>query len=84
VLDSLVTAGAGASIVRLDLAHPSALMPVGADVAAPGFSTFGVCIERVENYLSYDEARRLVPRKSIGGRVVFIPVFPATPGSGRR
>ena len=84
VLDSLVTAGAGASIVRLDLAHPSALMPVGADVAAPGFSTFGVCVERVENYLSYDEARRLVPRKSIGGRVVFIPVFPATPGSGRR
>ena len=73
-LDSL--AAYDASITRFDQAHPSAVVPVPAALAAPGFSYFVVYIERVEDVYSYDEARRLVPNKIINGTIGFIPVFP--------
>lgn len=79
VLDSLFTAGADASIVRLDAARPRAVVPVRADLVTPGFSVFAICFEWIEDGYWYDEAKRLVPHKSIGGRIVFIPVFPAKP-----
>lgn len=75
-LDSLYAAGADAAIVRLDSAHPSAVVPVRADFAASGFAVFAVYIEQVSDGYNYDEAKRLVPNKSFGASIGLIPVFP--------
>lgn len=72
-LDSLA---ADATITRFDQAHPSAMVPVPAALAAPGFSFFVIYIEQVNDGYRYDEARHLVPDKTINGTIGFIPVFP--------
>lgn len=73
-LDSLAVGDV--SITRFDRAHPGAVVPVPAALAAPGFSRFVICIEQVNDGYRYDEAKRLVPDKSFGGTLCFIPVFP--------
>jgi hypothetical protein len=76
-LDSL--AATGAAVTRFDLAHPSAVLPVGPGIAGAGFSRFTIYLERVEDGFMYDEAKRLVPNKAFGGNLAFIPVFPSWP-----
>ncbi|OGX82313.1 hypothetical protein [Hymenobacter glacialis] len=78
-LDSLVTAGADASIVRLDAAHSHAVLPVSAEPAPPGFSVLAIYIERVEDGYYYNEARQRVPHKTVGGSLALIPSFPSGP-----
>ncbi|HEX8328251.1 MAG TPA: hypothetical protein VF629_11970 [Hymenobacter sp.] len=78
-LDSVYAAGADASIVRLDAARPGAVVPVSPGVVGPGFSLYTVYIERVEDGYMYDEAKRLVPDKSFGSSIGFLPVFPKQP-----
>jgi len=74
VLDSL--AATDASITRFDPAHPSAVVPVPAALATAGFSFFVVYIEQVSDGYNYDEAKHLVPNKTINSTIGFIPVFP--------
>ncbi|HEX8659576.1 MAG TPA: hypothetical protein VF690_18690 [Hymenobacter sp.] len=86
VLDSVYTAGADASIVRLDATRPSGLVPVNFGVAEPGYSVYTIYIEQVSDGYNYDEAKRLVPNKSINATLGFMPVFPKQPkqNGGRR
>ncbi|MBF9220082.1 hypothetical protein [Hymenobacter ruricola] len=85
-LDSVYRAGADASIIRLDAARPSAVVPVSPGVAATGFSVYTVYVEQINDGYSYDEAKRLVPNKSVGSSIGFLPVFPKQPKqhNGRR
>ena len=73
-LDSL--AATDATITRFDRTHSSAVVSLPTALSVPGFSYFTLYIERVNDGYHYDEARHLVPDKSFGSTIGFIPVFP--------
>ncbi|WP_426059516.1 hypothetical protein [Hymenobacter sp. B1770] len=75
-LDSLT--GEDSSIRRLDSTHWSAEVPVRplrANIATPNVSVLVLLMDRVEIISCYDENRRPVSEKSIGGSIHFFPVF---------
>lgn len=78
-LDSLLLAGQGTGIARLDSAHQTVLLPVatGAPTGQPAMLV--LLTENVEKYLRYNEQRQLVPDKSVGGALYFLPFFPSRP-----
>jgi hypothetical protein len=78
-LDSLFVTGRVPDIARLDSAHQMVLLP--AQATAPGSQPAMLVLltENVETYFRYNEQRQLVPDKSVGGALYFLPFFPSAP-----
>lgn len=78
-LDSLFATGRYPAIARLDSTHRAVLVPVGATVPGSQPAMFVLLTENVETYFRYNEQRQLVPDKSVGGALYFLPFFPSAP-----
>jgi hypothetical protein len=78
-LDSLFSTGQGANIARLDKAHQAVQLPVEAAPPASQPAMLLLLAENVYKYFRYNEQRQLVPDKSVGGALYFLPFFPSRP-----
>lgn len=82
-LDSLA-ARADTTVFRFSQARRSAVLPVGMGWEVPGgLAVLGVYTERISDGYSYDAQKRLVPDKSVGGSVKFVPLFSQPPTRSR-
>ena len=82
-LDSLA-ARADTTVFKFSQARRSAVLPVGTGwEVAGGLAMLGVNTEQVSHGYSYDEQKHLVPDKSIGGSIQFVPLFSQPPTRSR-
>ena len=83
-LDSLA-ARADTTVFKFSNARRSAVLPVRAGLRTPGGAALlAVYTEWVSDGYRYDEQKHLVPYKSVGGSVQFVPLFSRQPARGRR
>ena len=83
-LDSLA-ARADTTVFKFSDARRSAVLPVGAGLGAAGsLVMLAVYTEQVSDGYLYDEQKHLVPNKSVGGSIKFVPLFSQPPTRTRR
>ena len=83
-LDSLA-ARADTTVFKFSQVRRSAVLPVGTGWEVPGgLAVLGVYTDQISDGYSYDEQKHLVPDKSVGGSVKFVPLFSQPPTRSRR